>query len=43
MMIAKYEKQGFIQAGNDEIKVIQGKVPGAKDQTYIGKTLLYGR
>jgi hypothetical protein len=43
IVVAEYEKQRFIQAGNNKIKVIQGKISGAKDQIYIGKTVFYGR
>jgi hypothetical protein len=31
MMIPENKKKRFIQAGNDIIKVIHGKVPGGKD------------
>jgi hypothetical protein len=43
MMVAEYKNQRDIQAGNDKIEVIQGKIPGAKHQIDIGKTVFYGR
>jgi hypothetical protein len=42
MVVAKHKEQGFVQAGNDKIQVIQGKIPGRKDQIHIGKTIFYG-
>jgi hypothetical protein len=43
MVIPENKKQGFIQVGNDKVKVIHGEIPGTKNQINIGKPLLYVR
>jgi hypothetical protein len=40
MVVPENKEKGFIQGGNDIIKVIQGKVPGGQNQVNIGKPLL---
>jgi len=42
MMVPKNKKKRLIKGGNDKIKVIQGEIPGAKNQIYVGKTAFYG-
>jgi hypothetical protein len=41
IMVAEYKKKRFIKAGNNEIQVIQGEVPGAEYEIDVAKTVFY--
>jgi hypothetical protein len=40
VMISKNKKQGFIEAADDKVQVIQGEIPGAQDKVHIPETIL---
>jgi hypothetical protein len=41
IVVSKHEQEGLVQAGNDKIQIVYGKVPGSKNQVYIFKSLFY--
>jgi hypothetical protein len=41
MVVPEHEEQRLVQAGNNKIQIVQGKIPRAENQIYPFKTFLY--
>jgi hypothetical protein len=42
VVVPENKEKGFVEAGNNEIQVIHGKIPGAKDQIRVFETFPNG-
>jgi hypothetical protein len=41
IMVAENKEKGFIDTGNNEIKIIQGEIPGGEHEIHIAKAVFY--
>jgi hypothetical protein len=41
IVIPVYEQEGPVQAGNDKVQIVHGKIPGAENQVYVLKPFFY--
>jgi hypothetical protein len=43
IVVPEHEQKGPVQAGNDKVQIVHGKIPGAENQVYVLKSFFYGR
>jgi hypothetical protein len=42
IVVPEHEQEGPVQAGNDKVQIVHGKIPGAENQVYVFKSFFYG-